>query len=345
MKKRLLFCVNDFYANSIGVSLINLLNNLDYNKYEVDLIFANSQTNVINRLTSKVNIIYSPFSKDKIGFLKKLKFFRRYSLSVMYDVGNPHLSKIVKVASRNNVLYVHKNFKSTYVVPKVYNEFIEANGILKYKNLWFANENLKNAFLDVHPEVQNKSVTMNYIIDDKRILAMSKENIGVDKPDHTKLFVYAGTINDRSRNVSLMIRLISGLIKLDNHIQLWILGDGPDYVNTKMMVNKLGLNQYIKLLGFKNNPYPYMAVADYFITTADEFDSSTALIEARVLQKPIITTNESNKKENIYVVSPDPEKIINDVYNLLLNNTKFIGTNNFWVENQRILKIFDNCVK
>ena len=61
MKRKILICINEFYANSVGISLINLLNRLDYSFIDVDLIFLKSQANMLNQVPSNVNIIDSPF--------------------------------------------------------------------------------------------------------------------------------------------------------------------------------------------------------------------------------------------------------------------------------------------
>ncbi|MCR5787881.1 MAG: glycosyltransferase, partial [Bacilli bacterium] len=219
-----------------------------------------------------------------------------------------------------------------------------ANKIFEFKKILFANKPIQDSFIKLHPQAEKKSYLLNYVIDDKRIINLSKANIEVNKPDHKVLFITAGSLNDRAKNYTLMIKMMSGLTKLNNHVELWILGDGPDLVNLKMLVNSLNLNNYVKFLGFKGNPYPYMAVADYFVNTSDYFDFSTALSEARVLQKPIISTNIDEVNNNTYIISSDPNKIVSDVNELLNKKITYQGNNNFWVENQRILKTLDTII-
>lgn len=344
MKKRVLICINEFYANSIGISLINLLNRIDYSNIDVDLIFVRSQTNMLNQIPSNVNIIDSPFDVSKINFFYKLKFHRKYNFSLMYDVGDAKLSELVISSSRNNAIYLHKNYRGIYVVDSTYYNFVNAHNILKFNKFIFPNEKIKSEFIKLHELYANQCEVLEYLVDDKHIIDMSKVGISVDKPNHKVLFVSVGTLNDRAKNFTLMIKMMQNLIKLNNHVELWILGDGPDLVNIKMLVKQSNLDNYIKLFGFKNNPYPYMKMADYYLNTADNYDSSTALIEARVLEKPIISTNPDDINKNIYIVSPDPNKIANDVNDILVKKIMFDGVNNFWEENQHILKKFEKFI-
>lgn len=344
-KKKVLFCINELSMNSVGISFLNLINRLDYTQYDVDLIFVNSQTQLINQIPRNVNIIFSPYDKAKINFINKIKFFHRYDLSVMYDIGDPSLCEIVKMSSKNNYVYLHKNYPGIYLVKERYNEFISSHKILDFKGYIFPNEAIMKKFISVHPDKEPNSVVLEYVIDDNHIKTMSKASVGVDKPDRCTLLTFVGSINDRAKNFTLMIKLMADIIKVNNKVRLWIIGDGPDLVNIRMMVTQNHLDEYVTLFGFKSNPYPYMALADYYLNTSDIFDASTSLIEARVLEKPIITTNIDVTDKNMHVVSSDPSLIAKEVNNLILSNTRYEGTNNFWQENQTILRKFDQLIK
>ena len=345
MKKKILICINEFYANSIGISLINLLNTIDYTRYSVDLIFIKSQTNMLNQITRNVNIIDSPFDTSKLSFLYKFKYHNRYNFSLMYDVGDAKLSEFVINASKNNAIYLHKNYRGIYVVESAYHGFIYTHKILKFNSFLFPNERIKEQFIKVHDFYKDRCEVLEYLIDERHILALSKQNVSVDKPNHATLLVSVGTLNDRSKNFSLMIKMMRDLVKINNHVLLWIIGDGPDLVNIKMLVKQYNLENYVTLFGFKNNPYPYMLIADYYLNTSDSYDSSTALIEARVLEKPIITTNSEDTSDNVYVVSPDIDKISKEVNDIISKKIKFNGKNNFWAENQHVIKKFESLLK
>lgn len=344
MKKKILICINEFFANSIGISLINLLNRINYASCDVDLIFVKSQTNMLNQVPASVNIIDSPFDSSKINWMYKFKHHNKYNFSLMYDVGDAKLAEFVISASKNNSIYLHKNYRGIYVVDSAYYNFVSAHNILKFNKFLFSNEKIKNEFIKLHELYADKCDILEYLIDDKHITDLSRASIGTSKPNHKVLFVAVGTLNDRSKNFTLMIKMMQSLVKINNHVHLWIIGDGPDLVNLKMLVKQLNLDDFVTLFGFKNNPYPYMKLADYYLTTSDSYDSSTALIEARVLQKPIITTNAQDGGENIYVVSADPNKIANDVNDLLLKKIQYNGVNNFFEQNQSILKKFEGFI-
>lgn len=344
MRKRILVGISNLSSNSVGISLINLLSNIDYTKYDVDLIFASGSSNLINLIPKSVHVILSPFNKKNINFITKFKYHNKYNLSIMYDVGHIELSKFIANASKNSSLYLHKNYHQIYVTEQSFNNFISDYKILSFKKFLFPNKNLMLSFSNNRLDIEKNSHVLEYMVNDKYIIRSSKASIEVDKPNYKTLFVTAGTLNDRAKNYTLMIKMMNNLVKINNHVELWIIGDGPDLVNLKMLVNQLNLNSYIKFFGFKINPYPYISLADYYINTADALDSSTSLIEAKVLEKPIITTNNNVSDENIYVVSADSNKIHLDVDKIINDKIKFKGSNNFWVVNQHVINELDKLI-
>lgn len=344
MKKRILIGINNLNANSIGISLINLLTNIDYSRYDVDLIFVEAQTTLLNQIPNSVNTIFSPFNDNNIKFFDKLKIYHKYAFSLMYDFGDTKLASLLRKASKNNAVYIHKNFFNIYLVKNKFDEFITEFGVLDFNRLIFANDNLMETFVRDFPQTKSKSFVLDYLVNNERIVKLSNAHIEISKPNNKVLLVAAGTLNDRSRNFSLMIKMMSNLVKMNTHVHLWILGDGPDLVNLKMLVKNLNLDEYITFFGYKTNPYPYMKMADYILSTSESFDSSTTMIEARVLQKPIISTCVDYKNNNTYIVSPDIDVIAKQVNDIILRKVLYNGNSNFWVENQRALKVLDGFI-
>ncbi len=72
----------------------------------------------------------------------------------------------------------------------------------------------------------------------------------------------------------------------------WIfVGDGGMKPKIKQMITKYSLNDQIELVGMKPNPYPYMAAADIYVQTSKFEGFGLTLNEARILNKPVISTN------------------------------------------------------
>ena len=76
-----------------------------------------------------------------------------------------------------------------------------------------------------------------------------------------------------------------------------IVGDGYDFENIKQLKSDLGVDNTATMLGFTDNPYPYLKNADFFVLSSRYEGFPTVLFEAITLKKNIIATEVSGVKE------------------------------------------------
>lgn len=92
----------------------------------------------------------------------------------------------------------------------------------------------------------------------------------------------------KNKNFSL---LLSAYAKADIVEDLVILGVGDEEAMLKALAKTLGIADRVHFLGFKPNPYPYVAKAEYFVSTSNAEGFPNAIVEAMCLNKPVIATN------------------------------------------------------
>jgi len=91
-----------------------------------------------------------------------------------------------------------------------------------------------------------------------------------------------------NKNFTLMIKAFA---KSDSQRDLVILGQGPDMPALKALAKEQGVESRVHLLGFRENPYPYLVNADYLISTSNAEGFPNGIAEAMCLGKPVIATN------------------------------------------------------
>ena len=79
----------------------------------------------------------------------------------------------------------------------------------------------------------------------------------------------------------------------------YIIGDGILKKGIQKKINELELNKNICLLGIKDNPYPYIRQCNLFFLPSLYEGFPTVTIEAKVLEKPVLSTEVSGIKEQI----------------------------------------------
>ncbi|MAD16326.1 MAG: glycosyl transferase [Alteromonadaceae bacterium] len=91
-----------------------------------------------------------------------------------------------------------------------------------------------------------------------------------------------------NKNFSLLIKAFS---KSASERDLVILGQGPEMNDLKTLAKQLGVESRVHLLGFRENPYPYLVNADYLVSSSNAEGFPNGIAEAMCLGKPVIATN------------------------------------------------------
>lgn len=88
-------------------------------------------------------------------------------------------------------------------------------------------------------------------------------------------------------------RLVTVFRYLDREgfsFHLWILGDGPEKKKLAGMIETSGLQEKISLLGYQENPYPYVRTADWVVCSSRSEGYSTVISESLILGTPVVST-------------------------------------------------------
>lgn len=328
MKKKILFTAYSLDVGGIEKSLVNLLNNINYDKYEVTLILEKKEGIFLDKLNenvilkelkvSSLNIL--PIRK-LINYFRKLNFkiknHNKYDFSCCYATYSYSSNKLALIASKNSSLYVHSNYKDLYNKEEFCN-FFNTRNIDKFKHIIFVSNESRDYFKEVYPELSDKLLVINNFIDVDSIKKQANENLKIKKAKKNKLLVFVGRLDDSSKKLGRAINLVKNIPNLE----LWIVGDGQDKDLYRNLVIENKLDQRIKFLGQKKNPYPFMKQADYIILTSDYEGFPVTYLEALVLNKEIITTipvsdDKIDIKEYANIVSKDETKMVKEVEEIL----------------------------
>ena len=194
---------------------------------------------------------------------------------------------------------------------------------------------INELFLDLaDSEVEKQKIVRIYNpIDVDEILTLAKEPCDLKKKEGVKTFVSIGTVFPQ-KGFDRLLRAHRRLLDEGFQHNVWIVGDGYDFPTIENLFWELKVEETAKLIGFKENPYPYFTQADYYILSSRYEGYPTVLFEAMVLAKPIIATDVSGVREILnegelgYIIPNDEDEIYNSM--------KFFLENNDFVENYTI---------
>ncbi len=299
MKKILIASYNlDF--GGIEASLVNLLKNMDLNKYKVTLVLERIEGAFLKDLPNGVILKEYKVSTSKniiirkfINLFKRIKWilfnYKKYNASICYATYSGPCGFVARTSSKNRILYIHSNYYQAYDkdINKV-KDFFDTRKLEKYNHIIFVSNESKKDLCRIYPRIENKSVTINNIIDYERILKLSEKKIDI-KRTTKKIFLFVGRLDESSKRLTLLLDVAKRCKEEKIKALFWIVGSGPDEKMYKDIAKNEKLDN-VMFFGSKKNPYPYIKACDYLILTSRYEGFPVVYNEAIILEKPIITT-------------------------------------------------------
>lgn len=227
-------------------------------------------------------------------YLRMLFSSKKYDCAICYTHHHKILSKLARVSSDNNIIFVHADLIKSRNQDEL-NKLKRKVKFDHFKKVVCVSCRAKDAFLKIYPNYQGLVFVANNYINGDYIKEKSKEL--VDDYDFNKLtFINIARHVEFPKQISFIIEASKRLIDEGYRFNVLLIGDGPDHAMYCDLVEKYHLNDCITLLGSRVNPYKYLSRASAMLFSSSFEGYGIVLDEARVLNKPIITTNVADSK-------------------------------------------------
>lgn len=334
-KKDLLFSTVSFVVGGIETSLITLLDQFDYTKYNITVVLEEKTGMLLDRVNENVILKEVKVSSNSnvlirkvTNMLRKMLFaienYKNYDYAACYATYSLSSDRIARIASDNTSFFVHSDYTLVYKDKDEFYKFFNDRNVEKYRKLIFVTNESKDNFIKRYKNLKDKCEVYATFADVDKIKSMSTIPIDAKKPKNKKLLVFVGRLEDHSKKVSRAINLVKEI----DCLALWIVGDGPDRKMYEDLVEKEKLQKKVTFMGMQYNPYPYIEKADYVILTSDYEGFALIYQEAIILNKEIIgTVDVSDSQMNIgrdfaHIVSKDEKEMVKQVKEILKENKR-----------------------
>ena len=332
-KKKIIFVSQALWIGGIETALVNLINKLDYNKYDVTCLITQNYLDMAERLTKNCRLIVADRS-NLVTFTKPYKFKKLFSileepqgatkfrrliwrvLNVLFKGLENHLySNYIKEQMHGEcfdtaVIYSDRvaeittkainanKFLMFYHHGAMRKEYHDLYGYKKSEKIIAVSDNIANELKKYRKKYADKIVAINNIVDVDSIIEKSKEPVEEGLFSKNKFNIVSCGRLAKEKGFDLAVEACKLLVENTYSDINWIfVGDGPERKNIEKQIALYGLENYIKLIGMKKNPYPYIAKADLFVQPSRVESFGLTIAEAMILDVPILSTQTDGAKE------------------------------------------------
>lgn len=348
--KKILFIIDSLNCGGAEKSLVSLLPSLDYSQIDLYLSIVNRHGIFEQYIPSNVKVIPFPqpgwlgrIISDGCFFVSRrvLSYFRikrhgaelwwnckkyfipqfkgEYDIAIAYHQGFPTYYLCQKVKASKKVSWINIDLKKAGYRPKFNRYFYD-----QMTTVCVVSDALyKITPLDGYVEKERLYVIRD-ILNVNLIREMANAPFEAQIENSAVKLLTVGRMVPQ-KNYSLAV-LTAERLKSEGVNFVWtFVGEGCDRNMIESMINSADLHRHIILAGEQSNPYPYFRHCDIYVQTSAFEGFGLTLSEAKILHKPIVTTNFPSAYdqiidgENGLIAEMTPESIADKIISIIEN--------------------------
>ena len=211
----------------------------------------------------------------------------KYDVAIAYQGPTEIIDYYIanKVISAKKISWVHFD-----VSKHVVNEGLFERIYKKFDKIFAVSNGSRKCLLEKFPSIEEKTEIFPNIVSEKLIFDLSKREVEFDEAYRGIRIVTVGRLS-LEKGQDIAIRVLSKLREKGFEVRWYCIGEGKNRKDYETLIDKYGLLQDFILLGATTNPYPYIARCDIYVQPSRHEGYCLTLAEAKVLKKPIVTSN------------------------------------------------------
>lgn len=323
MKKKILFYTSGVGLGGVEKVVLEVLKEIDKSKFDIKLALQYENENLFeNEISEEVNYKYMLPQKiiDKSLYYKERKknifykmlysfmlSYEKYTIKKNYlefskdreiviDFKSGDFLKLINLengAKKKRICWLHGEIKNLNKYEKR-KKFLREN-LNKCDKVVCICEDMKNGVIKEIPELKEKLEVIYNPFDIEKIKIKSSDYSEIKDNEKNLLednyIIMVSRLDNVQKDFDTIIKAFKIVKQKRKDIKLYLLGDGPDKEKIENMIKNEDLQEYIKLLGVKRNPYPWIKNSKLLVHSSRYEGLPTVLIETLILNKIVISSN------------------------------------------------------
>lgn len=337
-KIKLLVCFIQAHIGGAMTSLVNFLNALDTDKYDVDVMFyendgrhgikeginilpqgkiheSHSISNILKKLISPAYIL--AVLRDR--YYKKIKHNKRKAVQIMSKQGCKYSRKLDKkydiavayeftwcmnyvinrVNAKKKIIWHHVEFEKSGMDFRV-----DKKALDRADALVFVSEDCMKSYEKKHPDHKDKLYFVPNLLPASYVKAKGDSDdakMPFEEKDGLLKFITVARISFEHKGLDRAVKAFSRLKNdgLLENVRWVIIGKGRDANKLQDMIAEEGLENIIYPIGVRDNPIPYLKKSDCFLLPSRHEGKPMVITESFIMGVVPVVTKYTSAHEQI----------------------------------------------
>lgn len=261
------------------------------------LLFSNKCLFGISRIFGKLRLKFHQMRyKDEGGVWAAMQYISRSiqwllpKIPGKYDVAISFLgipdTLINKVNANTKLAWNHTDYM-ILGPDKKYDRKLYA----KLEYIVSVSEPCREQFLKVYPEMGNKAIVIENLLSVPLLKRQAEEPVkDMIRKDKEIILLSVGRFSD-AKNFDNVPFICKQIRDRGINVKWYLLGYGTDENIIRQRIDEAGMQEHVIIIGKRSNPYAYISKCDIYIQPSRYEGKCVSVIEAQILNKPVIITN------------------------------------------------------
>ncbi|MGN0361458.1 MAG: glycosyltransferase [Bilifractor sp.] len=223
---------------------------------------------------------------------------KQYDLAVAYLEGASTYYVADHVRAMRKAAFLHVDYGKAGYTPQLDHGCYD-----RVDRIWCVSDEVEHSFLKVYPQYTWKTGVFHNFIDAEKIRKKANLKGGFSDTFAGKRILTVSRLV-KQKDLSVSIRAMKILKEERERLQLplirwYVLGEGDERRNLEEEIRRAGLRDDFILLGVRDNPYPYMKQADFYVHCTAFEGRSIAVSEAQILGKTVVLSDCSGNRGQV----------------------------------------------
>lgn len=322
--KKLLFVIYSMGYGGAEKSLVNLLNELPENTYEVDLLLFKKKGDFLMQIPSWVRVLDQPDAMKRLhGPMGKAGWYiwvkiagtlcarvarQTHKERRAYRWRNFYKHQIGKIQGHYDVAIAYSGMENLYLIGDcvdadrklvwIHSDYVRGGYSRKDDYPYFRimdeivsiSEQCVDVLRNEFPEFADRMHCIENITSSTAVRKQADAYVPAEFSDKVCNILSVGRLSPE-KAFHRAVEAAAILKERGLLFQWYILGEGKLRGELMDQIEKYGVSDCFTLLGTRSNPYPYIKACTLLVQTSDYEGKSVVLDEAKILAKPIVVTN------------------------------------------------------
>lgn len=312
---------------------LDIIRHLDRRKFNPVLFLIKDEGVYFEEIPKDIRVVRALKKGEKIE-LHLIKLFKSFFTEAKKSdviVGALELTATYLAAIGGRVLkkpsigWVHTNLKYFPPAHKFIHKILTRLTYPFLNKIITVSKGVAKDLKEMYPNISCDIETIYNPLPVNKIVQKSKEDVEFTEFDRP-LVVGAGRLVPE-KGFDVLIRAHSILINKGIKHHLLILGEGSERKRLEKLIKELNVINSVTLLGFTNNPYRYISLANVFVLSSRFEGFGMVVAEALALGVPVVSTDcpsgpaEILKEGEVGLLVPinDPNNLALAIENVLID--------------------------